>query len=156
MIEINLTGVWKTCKAGVPHIEAGGRGGAVVLVSSVAAYLPYGNTAHYSSAKAGLVALARIMAMELAPQSIRVNTIHPTIVATPMVLNESKYRLFCPDIENPTRADFEARSKSLNAMPVFAIEPEDISAAILYLVSDDGRYVTGAQHLVDAGAVIEG
>jgi (+)-trans-carveol dehydrogenase len=156
MIEINLTGVWKTLKAGVPHIEAGGRGGAVVLVSSVAAYLPYGNTAHYSAAKAGLVALMRILAMELAPQSIRVNTIHPTIVATPMVLNETKYKLFCPDIEHPTRADFEGRAKHLNAMPVFAIEPEDISNAILYLVSDDGRYVTGSQHLVDAGAVIEG
>jgi SDR family mycofactocin-dependent oxidoreductase len=156
MIEINLTGVWKTLKASVPHIEAGGRGGSAVLVSSVAAFLPYGNTAHYSAAKAGLVALARILAMELAPQSIRVNTIHPTIVATPMVLNDSKYRLFCPDIENPTRADFESRSKSLNAMPVFAIEPEDISAAILYLVSEDGRYVTGSQHVVDAGAIIEG
>jgi (+)-trans-carveol dehydrogenase len=154
MIGINLTGVWKTLKAAVPHVIAGGRGGSVVLVSSLAATVPLANTAHYSAAKAGLVGLMKVLANALAPLSIRVNTVHPTTVATDMVLNESKYRLFCPDLEQPTRHDFEARAQSINAMPVFAVEPGDVSAAVLYLVSDAGRFVTGSTMAIDAGAAL--
>jgi SDR family mycofactocin-dependent oxidoreductase len=151
MIDVNLTGVWKTLRASVPHILAGGRGGSVVITSSLAAIYANPNTAHYSAAKAGLVMLARVMAKELAPQNIRVNTIHPTTVATDMILNEPTYRLFRPDLEHPTRADFEEAALTLNKMPVPAIDAVDISNAVLYLVSDDGRYVTGTTHVVDAG-----
>ncbi|MGY1714742.1 mycofactocin-coupled SDR family oxidoreductase [Geodermatophilus sp. SYSU D01106] len=151
MIDVNLTGVWKTLRASVPHVVAGGRGGSVVLTSSLAAIYANPNTAHYSAAKAGLVMLAKVMAKELAPHRIRVNTVHPTTVATDMILNEPTYRLFRPDLEHPTRADFEEAALTLNALPVPAMEAVDISNAVLYLVSDDGRYVTGTTHVVDAG-----
>jgi SDR family mycofactocin-dependent oxidoreductase len=154
MIDVNLTGVWKTVKAAVPHVVAGGRGGSVVLTSSLAAIYANPNTAHYSAAKAGLVLLMKVLAKELAPQSIRVNTIHPTTVATDMILNEPTYRLFRPDLENPTRADFEEAALTLNKLPVPAIDAVDISNAVLYLVSDDGRYVTGTTHVVDAGGAL--
>ncbi len=151
MIDVNLTGVWKTLRASVPHVIAGGRGGSVVITSSLAAIYANAGTAHYSAAKAGLVMMAKVLAKELAPQSIRVNTIHPTTVATDMILNDATYRLFRPDVENPTRADFEEAALTLNALPVPALESVDISNAVMYLVSDDGRYVTGTTHVVDAG-----
>jgi SDR family mycofactocin-dependent oxidoreductase len=151
MIDVNLTGQWKTIKAAVPHVVAGGRGGSVVITSSLAAIYANPNTAHYSAAKAGLVMFAKVLAKELAPHSIRVNTIHPTTVATDMILNEPTYRLFRPDLENPTRADFEEAALTLNKLPVPAIEAVDILNAVLYLVSDEGRYVTGTTHVVDAG-----
>lgn len=151
MIDINLTGVWKTVRAAAPHIVAGGRGGAIVLTSSLAAMWANENIAHYSAAKAGLVGFMQVLAKELAPQSIRVNTVHPTTVATPMILNDATYQLFRPDLATPTRDDFEVAARELNALPIPMVEPIDISNAILYLVSDDGRYVTGTTHVVDAG-----
>ena len=151
MIEINLTGQWKTIRAAVPHIIAGGRGGSVVITSSLAAIYANPNTAHYSAAKVGLIMLMKVLAKELAPHSIRVNTIHPTTVATDMILNEPTYRLFRPDLASPTREDFEEAARTLNKLPVAALEPADISNAILYLVSDAGRYVTGITHVLDAG-----
>jgi len=154
MIDVNLTGVWKTVKATAPHVLAGGRGGSVVLISSLAAMVANPNTAHYSAAKAGVVALMKVLAKELAPQGIRVNTIHPTTVATDMILNEATYRLFRPDLEEPTRADFEKAALTLNRLPVAAVESEDITEALLYLVRPSGRYVTGTTHLVDAGGAL--
>jgi SDR family mycofactocin-dependent oxidoreductase len=151
MIDVNLTGQWKTVKAAVPHIIAGGRGGSVVITSSLAAIFSNGNIAHYAAAKAGLVMLMKVMAKELASQRIRVNTIHPTTVATEMILNDPIFRLFRPDLENPNRADFEQAALTLNKLPIPAVESVDISNAVLYLVSDDGRYVTGTTHVVDAG-----
>ncbi|ANY26264.1 MULTISPECIES: mycofactocin-coupled SDR family oxidoreductase [Gordonia] len=151
MIDINLTGVWKTVRAAAPHIVAGGRGGSIVLTSSLAAMWANENIAHYSAAKAGLIGMMQVLAKELAPQSIRVNTVHPTTVATEMILNDATYKLFRPDIEQPTRADFEEAARELNRLPVSMVEPVDISNAVLYLVSDDGRYVTGTTHVVDAG-----
>jgi (+)-trans-carveol dehydrogenase len=151
MIDVNLTGQWKTLKAAVPHIIAGGRGGSVVITSSLAAIYANAGTAHYGAAKAGLVMMAKVMAKELAPQNIRVNTIHPTTVATDMILNDATYRLFRPDLENPTREDFEVAARTLNKLPIPMVEPVDISNAVLYLVSDEGRYVTGTTHVVDAG-----
>lgn len=151
MIDVNLTGVWKTVKASVPHILAGGAGGSVVLTSSLAAIYANPGTLHYSAAKAGVAMMAKILAKELAPQSIRVNSVHPTTVATEMILNEATYKLFRPDLEHPTRADFEEAALTLNRLPIPAMEAVDISNAILYLVSEDGRYVTGTEHVVDAG-----
>ncbi|MBB3661576.1 (+)-trans-carveol dehydrogenase [Prauserella sediminis] len=150
-IDINLTGVWKTLKASVPHIIDAGRGGAVVITSSVAGVQANANTAHYASSKAGLIMLMKVMAKELAPHNIRVNTVHPTAVATDMILHESLYRLFAPDVENPTRADFEAAAQDLNALPVVALQPEDVTDQVLHLVSDTGRYITGSMQMVEAG-----
>ncbi len=151
MIDVNLTGQWRTLKAAVPHIIAGGRGGSVVIPSSLAAQMTNANMAHYSSAKSGLVGLMRVLAKELAPHNIRVNTVHPTTVATDMVLNDVTFRLFRPDLESPTRDDFEKAARAVNALPVTMTEPEDITEAVLYLVADSGRYVTGTQHIIDAG-----
>ncbi|WP_181784347.1 mycofactocin-coupled SDR family oxidoreductase [Pseudonocardia pini] len=151
MIDINLTGVWKTLKVSVPHIIAGGRGGAVVITSSLAALYANPNTAHYSAAKAGLVQMAKVMAKEWAEHSIRVNTVHPTTVATEMILNDATYKLFRPDLEHPTRADFEEAALTLNRLPVAALEPRDISETVLHLVADSGRYITGTTQVVDAG-----
>jgi (+)-trans-carveol dehydrogenase len=150
-IDINLTGVWKTCRATVPHIIEGGRGGSVIITSSAATEMVSANIAHYSATKAGLVGLMRVLAKELAPHGIRVNTIHPSGVKTPMILNEPMYRLFRPDLPDPSREDFEESARSHNAMGVFALDPEDVSAAVLYLASDSGRYITGATHYIDAG-----
>ncbi|PYE12129.1 SDR family mycofactocin-dependent oxidoreductase [Williamsia limnetica] len=151
MIDINLTGVWKTVRAAAPHIVSGGRGGAIVLTSSLASMWANENIAHYSAAKAGLVGFMQVLAKELAPASIRVNTVHPTTVATPMILNDATYQLFRPDLEKPTREEFEVAARELNALPIPMVEAVDISNAVLYLVSDDGRYVTGTTHVVDAG-----
>lgn len=151
MIDINLTGVWKTLKAAVPRVIDGGRGGSVVIISSLAAVHANENTAHYSASKAGLVMLMKVLAKELAPHSIRVNTVHPSTVATPMILNDATYRLFRPDLENPTRADFEEAARTLNRLPVAAAEPQDITDTVLHLVSDAARYVTGTTQMVDAG-----
>lgn len=151
MIDINLTGAWKTIRAAAPHIVSGGRGGSIVITSSLASIIANANIAHYSAAKAGLVGLMQVLAKELGPQNIRVNTVHPTTVATPMILNDATYKLFRPDVAEPTRADFEEAALTLNTLPVPMVEAQDISNAVLYLVSDAGRYVTGTTHVVDAG-----
>ncbi|MQY17710.1 mycofactocin-coupled SDR family oxidoreductase [Nocardia macrotermitis] len=154
MIDINLTGVWKSLKAAVPHVISSGRGGAVVITSSLAAMHANENTAHYSASKAGLVMLMKVMAKELAPQDIRVNTVHPTTVATEMILNDATYHLFRPDLEHPDRADFEEAARTLNRLPVAALEPEDITDTVLHLVSDDAKFVTGTAQLIDAGGAL--
>jgi SDR family mycofactocin-dependent oxidoreductase len=150
-IDVNLTGVWKTCRATVPHIIEGGRGGSVIITSSAATEIISANIAHYTASKYGLVGLMKVLAKELAGQRIRVNTIHPTGVQTPMILNEPMYRLFRPDLAEPTRADFEESARTHNAMGIFALEPADVSGAVLYLAADTGRYVTGSTFMLDAG-----
>jgi SDR family mycofactocin-dependent oxidoreductase len=150
-IDINLTGVWKTCKATVPHLIAGGRGGSVIITSSAATEMISGNIAHYTASKHGLIGFMRVLAKELAPHRIRVNTLHPTGVRTPMIFNEPMYRLFRPDLENPGREDFESAARSHNALGVSCVEPEDVSAAVVYLASVAGRYVTGSTFMIDAG-----
>jgi SDR family mycofactocin-dependent oxidoreductase len=150
-IDINLTGAWKTCRATVPHIIAGGRGGAVIITSSAATTMISGNIAHYTASKHGLIGLMRVLAKELAPHRIRVNTLHPTGVRTPMIFNQPMYRLFRPDLENPGQEDFESAARSHHALGVSSVEPEDVSAAVIYLASSAGRYVTGSTFMLDAG-----
>ena len=150
-IDINLTGVWKTCKATVPHLIAGGRGGAVIITSSAATAMISANIAHYTASKHGLIGFMRVLAKEVAPHRIRVNTLHPAGVRTPMILNEPMYRLFRPDLENPGREDFEAAARTHNALGIPYVEPEDVSAAVVYLASAAGRYVTGSTFTIDAG-----
>ena len=155
MVDINLTGVWHTAKAAIPHLSAGGRGGSIVLTSSAAGLMAYPNIAHYVSAKHGVVGLMRTLALELAPQFIRVNSIHPTQVDTPMIQNEATWRLFRPDLDHPTRADFEPASQAMNALPIPWVDPVDISNAVLFLASDEARYITGVALPVDAGCLIK-
>jgi SDR family mycofactocin-dependent oxidoreductase len=152
MLDVNLTGVWKTVKATVPYILVGGQGGSVVITSSVATEIAHEHTAHYTASKHGLVGLMRVLAKELAPQNIRVNSLQPTTVATGMVLNDTIYRLFRPDLEHPTRDDFEQAAQHINALPVPMLEPIDVANAVLFLVADSGRFITGTTQVLDAGA----
>jgi len=155
MIDINLTGVWHTTKASIPHIIAGGRGGSIVLTSSAVGLVGAENIAHYVASKHGVVGLMRTLALELAQYSIRVNSIHPTQVDTEMLMNEGTYKMFLPDMEHPTREDFRPASQATNALPIPWVEPVDISNALLFLASDDARYITGVPLPVDAGMIIK-
>jgi SDR family mycofactocin-dependent oxidoreductase len=157
MIDINLTGVFKTVRAAVPHLKARGNGGAIVLTSSTAGIKGLANLAHYVAAKHGVVGLVKTLANELAPHMIRVNSVHPTSVDTTMIHNEQTYAAFRPDKapSEVTRDDVGEAFQSLNALPIQWVEPVDISNAILWLVSDDARYVTGVQLPIDAGSVIK-
>jgi NAD(P)-dependent dehydrogenase (short-subunit alcohol dehydrogenase family) len=94
----------------------------------------------------------RTAALELAADNIRVNSVHPTMVDTPMVDNEPTFKLFRPDLENPTKEDLKSAAQALNALPIPWVEPVDISNAVLWLASDEARYVTGVTLPVDAGA----
>lgn len=154
MVDINLSGVWHTAKATIPHLKAAG-GGSLIITSSDAGLFGYPNLAHYVSAKHGVVGLMRTLALELATDMIRVNSIHPTTVATDMVLNDTIYRLFRPDLENPTKQDFADAATAMNALPVPWVEAVDISNAVLWLASDEARYVTGVTLPVDAGAFVK-
>jgi (+)-trans-carveol dehydrogenase len=155
MIDVNLTGVWHTCKAAIPHLMAGGRGGSMILTSSSVGIRAVPNLGHYAAAKHGVVGLMRTLALELAPYSIRVNSIHPGCVDTVMVNNPSLYSMLMPDVEQPTRAMAAEVFQSLNALPVPWADPRDISHAVLFLASDEARYVTGAALPVDAGVIIK-
>jgi (+)-trans-carveol dehydrogenase len=154
MIDINLSGVWRTCRAAIPHLIAGGRGGSMILTSSVAGLKSYPNIAHYVSAKHGVTGLMRTLAVELAPHRIRVNSVHPTQVDTDMIQNDVMYRLFCPDSEHPTREEFAAASRATGLLPVDWVEAIDVSNAVLFLASEDARYITGTALAIDAGALI--
>lgn len=147
VIDVNLVGSFHTAKATIPHLIAGGRGGAIVFTSSAAGLKGFGGSQGgglgYAASKHGIVGLMRTLSNALAPQSIRVNTVHPTAVNTMMATNPAMtafleaYPDGGPHLQNP--------------MPVSLLEPEDISAAILYLVSDAAKYVTGVTFPVDAG-----
>lgn len=154
MIDVNLTGVWKTAKAVIPHMLAHGQGGSVIITSSAAGLAAFPNIAHYTTAKHGLVGLTRVLAAELAPYGIRVNSVHPTTVDTPMVDNAGFRGLFLPDLNDPTKEQVEDVMKTLNALPIPWVETTDVSNAVLFLASDESRYMTGIQLPVDAGALM--
>ncbi|OBK76275.1 mycofactocin-coupled SDR family oxidoreductase [Mycobacterium sp. 1274761.0] len=155
MIDVNLSGAWKSVKASVPHVIAGGRGGSIILTSSVGGMKAHPHTGHYIAAKHGVVGLMRTFAVELGHYSIRVNSVHPTQVNTPMALNDATFRLFAPDKESPGPEDFAPVSQMMHTLPVPWVEPEDISNAVLFFASDESRYVTGVQLPVDAGCLLK-
>ncbi|OKH77841.1 mycofactocin-coupled SDR family oxidoreductase [Mycolicibacterium sp.] len=143
MLGVNLTGVWKTVSAAIPAMIAAGNGGCIAITSSSAGTKGMVNLGHYVTAKHGVVGLMRTLANELAEHSIRVNTIHPTGVRTKLLDNDH--------IRDFLAAHPEWDSNISNALPVDLLEPEDISNAIVWLASDEGRYVTGVALPVDAG-----
>jgi SDR family mycofactocin-dependent oxidoreductase len=157
VIDTNLTGVWHAAKAAIPHLRAGRRGGSIILTSSTAGLKALENTAHYNSAKHGVVGLMRTLALELAPDMIRVNSVHPTSVDTDMVQNAPTYALFALDLpeQDRTRERLAERFQALNALPIPWVEPVDISNAVLWLASDESRYVTGVTLPVDAGSLLK-
>ncbi|MEZ0367171.1 mycofactocin-coupled SDR family oxidoreductase [Mycobacterium sp. pUA109] len=155
MIDVNLSGVWKTVKAGVPHLLSGGRGGSIVLTSSVGGLKAYPHTGHYIAAKHGVVGLMRSFAVELGQHNIRVNSVHPTNVNTPMFMNEGTMKLFRPDLDNPGPDDMAPVAQLMHVLPVGWVDAVDISNAVLFLASDEARYVTGVPLPVDAGSMLK-
>ena len=145
-LDTNLTGVWNTMVVSVPHLIAAG-GGSIICTSSTAGIkgLPY--LAPYVAAKHGVVGIARTMANELAQHSIRVNTVHPTGVDTPMVAGLG-------GLQPLLTRDPELGPIFMNTLDVEAVDARDISNAVLFLASDEARYVTGLEFTVDAGNTI--
>jgi SDR family mycofactocin-dependent oxidoreductase len=150
VIDVNLTGVYNTIKVAIPTMVKQGAGGSIVLISSAAGLAGIGSadagSIGYAAAKHGMVGLMRVYANLLAPHSIRVNSIHPSGVDTPMINNEFTRQWL---------ADLVAQSDSPkdmgNAMPVEVMQPDDIANAVAWLVSDQARYITGVTLPVDAG-----
>lgn len=155
MIDVNLSGVWKTVKAGAPHLISGGRGGSIVLTSSVGGLKAYPHCGNYVAAKHGVVGLMRSFAVELGQHMIRVNSVHPTHVSTAMIMNEGTWKLFRPDLENPGPDDMAPICQMFHTLPVPWVEAEDVSNAVLFLASDESRYVTGVTLPVDAGSCLK-
>ena len=157
MIDVNLTGEWHAVKAAIPHLRAGGSGGSIILTSSTMGLKAEPNIGHYNSAKHGVVGLMRTLALELAPDMIRVNALAPTTVNTDMIHNSATYELFAPDLPaaERTREALAPRFQDLNALPIPWVEPADISNAVLFLASDEARYITGVALPVDDGQMIK-
>lgn len=156
MIDVNLSGVWKTIKATVPVLIEQGDGGSIILISSTGGTQGFPNFAHYVAAKHGVIGLTRSIANELGAHRIRCNAIQPTSVLTDMIDHEAMYRLFRPDLESPTHEDFrDACQAGMNLLPIPWLEPRDISAAVAWLASDEARYVTGIALPIDAGAMVK-
>ncbi|MBO0929577.1 mycofactocin-coupled SDR family oxidoreductase [Fibrella aquatilis] len=142
MLDINLKGAWLVARRVIPVMMAQ-QSGVILNNSSVAGMRGMGRLSHYAASKWGLVGLTKSWAIELAPHNIRVNSIHPTGVNTPM--NDG-----LAELEGTTTQAIAERSAG-NLLPVPWVEPQDVSAMVLYLVSDGARYITGAQFVLDAG-----
>jgi NAD(P)-dependent dehydrogenase (short-subunit alcohol dehydrogenase family) len=155
MIDVNLSGVWKTVKAGVPHVLQGDRGGSIVLTSSVAGFKAYPHVGHYVAAKHGVIGLMRSFAVELGQRMIRVNAVLPTHTNSPLLMNEKTYRAFRPELENPGPDDLAPVCQSFHILPIPWVTAEDISNAVLFLASDEARYITGVALNVDAGSCLK-
>ena len=150
IIDVNLIGVWNTVEAAIPALIDGGRGGSIVLTSSSAGLKGTGTDRAggqaYTAAKRGLVGLMQVWANHLAQYSIRVNTIHPTGVATGMVMNEAMAALVA--------AEDVAVTAMQNALPIPVLMPEDIAGAVAFLVSDEAKFITGTAWPLDAGFAV--
>ncbi|GAA2446156.1 mycofactocin-coupled SDR family oxidoreductase [Actinomadura vinacea] len=144
VIDINLTGVWKTVKATVPTLIEQGQGGSIIIISSVAGLKGMPFLAHYASSKHGVVGLAKTLANELGEHDIRVNTIHPHGVRTGM--NDNSLQSFIE--KSPDLGPIY-----MPALPYPLVEPEDIANMVAFLASDEGKYITGTQLRVDLGAL---
>lgn len=144
LIDVNLTGVWKTVKATVPTLIEQGRGGSIIITSSVAGLKGLPFLAHYAASKHGVVGLAKTLANELGEHDIRVNTVHPHGVRTGMTDGSMQEYLD----ESPTLGPLY-----MPALPYQMVEPEDIANMVAFLASDEAKYITGSQMRVDLGAV---
>jgi SDR family mycofactocin-dependent oxidoreductase len=161
--DVDFIGVVNTVHTALPHLT---QGASIIMTGSIAgllaAKMPAGAAgpqgpggAGYSYAKQLVDSYTIQLAGQLAPQSIRVNAIHPTNVNTPMLNSDPMYRQFRPDLEHPTRDDALLAFPAMQAMPIPYVEPQDISNMVCFLASDESRYITGSQFKVDAGAMLK-
>jgi SDR family mycofactocin-dependent oxidoreductase len=159
-VDVDLVGVMNAVAVALPHL---GEYASIVITGSTAAMMP-GTTdnpamgpgsAGYSWAKKSLIGYSEQMALHLAPKYIRVNTVHPTNCNTDLLHNDGLYGMFRPDVENPTREDVLPAFTFFQAMPIPYVEPVDISNLVLFLSSDEARYITGQQIRVDAGSLLK-
>lgn len=152
VVDVNLVGAWNTVDAAIPALIEGGRGGSIVLTSSTqgirASATDRPGLQAYAASKRALVALMQGWANQLAPHSIRVNTIHPSGVATDMIINDTTMALAAAN--DPWLATQQ------NALPIALVQPEEIAAAVAWLVSDAGRFITGTTWPLDAGFTLRG
>jgi (+)-trans-carveol dehydrogenase len=155
MIDVNLSGVWRTCKVSIPHMVAAGNGGSIVITNSGAGLKSAPMLGHYVSAKHGLIGLMRTLALELAPHVIRVNSVHPTNVDTEMIHNDAFYELFLPDETERSREKVAELFRQWHPLEIPWVDSVDISNAILFLASDEARYITGATLPVDGGLMLK-
>jgi SDR family mycofactocin-dependent oxidoreductase len=156
---VNFGAALNTLNAAIPHLQAGA---SLIVTGSLAALLPYrpgseqspGGMA-YSWAKRALVSLVHDLALTLGPHMIRVNGVHPTNCNTDMLQHEDMYKAFRPDLEHPTKEDAALAFPALNVMPTPWVEPADISQTVVFLASDESRWVTGQFIAVDAGGQLK-
>jgi len=144
VLDTNLKGVWHTAKAAIPTLLAQGSGGSIIMTSSTAGLKGLPFKAHYSAAKHGVVGLCRVLAAELGEHDIRVNTIHPAGVETTMVTDTHLQELIA------SKAD-TLGPIFMNSLPQVFMQPGDVSAYVAFLASDEARYTTGSQFVVDMG-----
>lgn len=152
MIGVNLTGVWHTVKAAIPTLIEQGRGGSIVITSSLMGLKGAAWAIGYVAAKFGVVGIGKSLAIELAPYRIRANVVHPTNVHSPMLDNDFIISQLAPDATNPTWEDARPALSALNLWPLPTVEISDVSNAVLWLASDEARYITGISLPVDLGA----
>jgi SDR family mycofactocin-dependent oxidoreductase len=162
--DVDFVGVVNTVHAALPYLKGGA---SIITTGSVAGLIaatqaagagvgPTGSGGMgYNLAKTFVGQYTKALALQLAPLSIRANVIHPTNVNTPMLQSEPMYRVFRPDLENPTAADAVLTFPLMQAMPIPYIDPQDVSNIVCFLASDESRYVTGLPFLVDAGAMLK-
>lgn len=158
--DVDLLGVMNTVAVSLPHL---GDGASIIATGSVAAMLsgtvdnpiigPGG--AGYGWSKRTIIEYVEKMALILAPRFIRVNAVHPTNVDTDLIMNDATYRVFRPDLESPTREDAELAFPFMQAMPIGYLQPEDVANLVLFLASDESRYITGQQIRIDAGTLLK-
>jgi len=156
-VDVNLVGAINTISACVEHLRAGA---SIIAIGSFAAFSNTVSTrtagaAGYTFSKKALAHYVNDLAVQLAPLSIRANVVHPTNVNTDMLHSRPVYEQFLPEVENPTRQAAEAAFPVLQALPIPWVEPEDVSNAVVYLASDESRFVTGVQMRVDGGALVK-
>jgi (+)-trans-carveol dehydrogenase len=154
MLDVNLTGVFNTLSATAASLRESGPGSSVVVTSSIRGVSAMQNVSHYNAAKHGVIGLTKTFAMEFGAEGIRANCVMPTQCATDMIFNEPTYALFCPEEEHPTKEQAAVVSRGTHVLPVDWIEPDDVSNVVLFLASEEARYVTGILMPVDCGALL--
>jgi SDR family mycofactocin-dependent oxidoreductase len=155
MIDINLNGVFHTVKAAIPTLISQQQGGSIVFIGSTEALKGAENISSYAASKHGVTGLMTSLARELGQYNIRVNSVNPTCVDTHMINNDFVYGLFRPDLDKPTRDDVVGTFAGTHILPVPWIDPSDVSNAILYLVTESGRYITATTLVIDAGFIVK-